>query len=209
VDNSSSGVELARNLAVALALRDRPTALHVERMSRCCGLVARRLGIPRERAELVRLASRLHDIGKLAIPRAILGKPGKLDADEWTVMKTHTTLGHRLLSRGDSDVIDLAATIALTHHERFDGTGYPNGLRGDAIPIEGRIAAVCDVFDALTSPRPYRHSAFSVPEAVSIMRAQRGRAFDLEILDAFFGALDDVKRIRARYAGSRLLVTAA
>jgi putative two-component system response regulator len=209
VDNSGSGVELARNLAVAIALRDRPTALHVERMSQCCGLVARRLGLSRERSELVRLASRLHDVGKLAIPSTILSKPDKLDPGEWALMKTHTTLGHRLLSRSGSEVMELAATIALTHHERVDGAGYPNGLGGESIPVEGRIAAVCDVFDALTDSRSYRTRAFSVQEAVSIMRAQRGRAFDREILDVFLGALDDVKRIRARYAGSRVLVTAA
>jgi putative two-component system response regulator len=177
-------------------------------MSELCGLLARRVGFPERQAELVRLASRLHDIGKVAIPDRILGKREQLDADEWEEMKTHTTVGHRLLADSGSEFLELAATIALTHHERVDGTGYPNRLYGAEIPIEGRIAAVCDVFDALTNPRPYRVRPFTVAEAVSIMRAQRGRAFDVGLLDMFFGALDEVRRIRARYA-ARALVTAA
>jgi putative two-component system response regulator len=191
--------ETIQRLARAVEFRDTPTGRHVERMSAYCRMLAKKLGAPPERAALVRTASLLHDIGKLGIPDRILSKPGKLTDDERREMQAHTSLGHQLLAGSSSELVELAATIALTHHERVDGAGYPHGLAGDAIPLEGRIAAVCDVFDALTSCRPYRARAFSVPEALTIMRPERGRAFDAEILDAFFDSLAEIERIRARY----------
>lgn len=168
-------------------------------MSEFCRMLARRTGIPGDRAALIRTASLLHDVGKLGIPDRILAKPAKLEAAEWDEMKKHTTLGHRLLKGSSSELMELAATIALTHHERFDGSGYPLGLSGDEIPVEGRIAAVCDVFDALTTSRPYRRRAHSIDEAFGVMRAERGRAFDPAILDIFFSSRDEVKEIRSRY----------
>jgi putative two-component system response regulator len=200
--------ETIQRLARAIEFRDTTTGQHVERMSEFCRMLARRVGIAPDRAALIRTASLLHDIGKLGIPDRILAKPGRLADDEWDEMKRHTLLGHRLLSGSSSELVELAATIALTHHERVDGSGYPSGFSGDDIPIEGRIAAVCDVFDALTSPRPYRERPFTVEEAMGIMRAERGRAFDAPVLDIFFSALDDVKRIRARYADNGNLVAA-
>jgi putative two-component system response regulator len=201
--------ETIQRLAQAIEFRDASTGQHVERMSELCRMLARRVGIAAGRAALIRTASLLHDIGKLGIPDRILSKPDSLESDEWEEMKTHTTLGHRLLSGSSSELVELAATIALTHHERVDGTGYPSGLSGEEIPIEGRIAAVCDVFDALTSSRPYRERPFTVDEAAAVMRADRGGAFDAPILDIFLSSLDEVKRISARYAENGNLVTAA
>jgi putative two-component system response regulator len=201
--------ETIQRLARAIEFRDSSTGQHVERMSEFCRLLAVRVAIPADRAALIRTASLLHDIGKLGIPDRILLKPAGLDEDEWDRMKRHTTLGHQLLSGSSSELVELAATIALTHHERVDGSGYPNGLRGDEIPIEGRIAAVCDVFDALTSSRPYRERPYTVEEALAIMRAERDGALDPDVLDVFLDALDEVKRIRARYADNGNLVTAA
>jgi putative two-component system response regulator len=160
--------------------------LHVERMSAGCRMLAVRLGISAPRAALIEAASLLHDVGKLGIPDWILSKCGPLSEQEQRRMQSHTTLGHRLLAGSSSELLELAATIALTHHERVDGRGYPRNLRGSEIPLEGRIAAVCDVFDALTSSRPYRMRPFTIDEAAEIMSAERGGAFDPDVLDAFF-----------------------
>lgn len=205
----SRTLETIHRLARAVEFRDTPTGRHVERMSAYCRMLAGRVGIPEDRATLIRTASLLHDIGKLGIPDRILSKPRALSDTEWDEMKTHTTRGHQLLSGSSSELVELAATIALTHHERVDGLGYPKGLHGDEIPAEGRIAAVCDVFDALTSRRPYRKRAFTVDQALGIMRDQRGRAFDPELFDAFFGSLDEVKRIHSRHVSSGDLLSAA
>jgi putative two-component system response regulator len=200
--------ETIHRLARAVEFRDTPTGRHVERMSAYCRMLAERLGIPGPRAALIQTASLLHDIGKLGIPDRILSKPGKLSDEERREMQTHTTLGHKLLSGSSSEIVELAATIALTHHERVDGGGYPHGLRGDEIPVEGRIAAVCDVFDALTSPRPYRPREFGFEDAVAIMGAERGRAFDSQILHTFLASLDEVRRIRSTYGGDGVLSAA-
>jgi putative two-component system response regulator len=141
----------------------------------------------------------MHDVGKIGIPDRILLKPGRLTDEERKVMEAHTEMGHRILAGSGVELLDLAARMALTHHERIDGTGYPGRLAGDAIPIEGRICAVADVFDALTSDRVYR-KAFRPDEARQIMLEERGTQFDAELLDLFFGAYDDVLSIR-RAAG--------
>jgi putative two-component system response regulator len=201
--------ETIHRLARAVEFRDMPTGRHVERMSAYCRMLAQRVGIAGPRAALIQTASLLHDIGKLGIPDRILRKTGRLTQDERQEMQTHTTLGHKLLSGSSSELVELAATVALTHHERVDGRGYPHNLRGEEIPVEGRIAAVCDVFDALTSPRPYRARPFEFEEAVEIMRAERGGAFDPKILDAFLESLDDVKQIRSRYRDNGSVLSAA
>jgi putative two-component system response regulator len=201
--------ETIHRLARAVEFRDAHTGLHVERMAAFCRMIALKLGLPPERCSLIRTASLLHDIGKLGIPDRILVKPGPLTEDERTEIQEHTTLGHRILRGSTSELIQLAARIALSHHERFDGQGYPHGLRGDDIPLEGRIAAVCDVFDALTTSRPYRSHAFTQDEAVELLRSERGRAFDPGVVDAFVGALDEVNRIQSRYADTDGARTAA
>jgi putative two-component system response regulator len=201
--------ETIHRLARAVEFREAGTGPHVERMAEFCRLIALRLGIAPDRSSLIRTASQLHDIGKLGIPDRILGKPGPLTAEERSEIQEHTTLGHRILRDSTSDVVQLAAEIALTHHERFDGGGYPRGLAGDDIPLEGRIAAVSDVFDAVTSSRPYRPEPFTQDEAIELLRSDRGTAFDPEIVDAFLDAPEEIERIRARYADADGARTAA
>jgi putative two-component system response regulator len=187
-----------RRLVRLAEFRDDQTGQHMLRVGRYCELIARRLGWPQERCERLRLASELHDVGKVAIPDHILRKPGKLTDGEFEVMSSHTNVGYRLLVDSDSDLMRLAATIALSHHERWDGSGYPGGLAGTAIPPEGRLVAVADVFDALTSHRVYR-PAFPIGIAVDMMTAQRGRQFDPGMLDAMLAVFDQIETVRRIY----------
>ena len=183
-----SRAETIARLAHAAEFRSLETAVHVERMSRYCATLAARVGFSEERIELIRVASTLHDIGKIAIPDQVLLKPGPLTRKERRVMMRHAEIGHELLSGSASEVLELAALVALNHHERFDGSGYPRGLAREDIPVEGRIAAVADVFDALISSRVYR-PALPLPEALGIMREGRGSHFDPEILDLFLDSV--------------------
>jgi putative two-component system response regulator len=137
-----------------------------------------------ERAEMLHQASALHDIGKIGIPDRVLLKPARLDADEWAVMQTHTTIGSQLLAGSRSDLVRMAERIALTHHERWDGSGYPNGLSGDGIPLESRICTICDVFDALVSERPYK-AAWPVADALAEIESMSGTAFEPRLVDLF------------------------
>ncbi len=184
--------QMIRRLAHAAEFRDAETSRHVERMGRYAGLLARRLGLDDRRCELLKTASPLHDIGKIGISDSVLRKRGLLTEAERREMERHAEIGYRLLAESGSELLELAATIAWTHHERFDGTGYPRGLAGETIPLEGRIAAVADVFDALTSDRPYR-PAFAPEEAVRIMLEGRGSHFDPKVLDAFLDALHEAQ----------------
>ena len=187
----ASQEEAISRLAQAVEFRDPATGAHLNRMSRTCELLAERSGLGAERAQLLRIASPMHDIGKIAVPDDILRKPGKLTAEEWDQMRQHPTIGHDILAGSDSELLRLGGLIALTHHERWDGTGYPRGLAGEQIPVEGRIVAIADVFDALTSARPYK-PAFDVDHALSIMGDQRGSHFDPEYLDIFLTIVDQV-----------------
>jgi diguanylate cyclase (GGDEF)-like protein len=189
-----SQAETIRRLAFAAEFRNAATGRHTERMSRYCQLLARKLGLDAEHCELIRLGSGLHDVGKIAIPDRILLKPGALTDSERRVMERHAEIGHRMLADSSSELLDVAATIALTHHERFDGTGYPHGLAGEEIPLEGRIAAVADVFDAITSNRVYR-PALPLDEAIAVMCEGRGTHFDPLVLDLFLEALQEVRAI--------------
>jgi putative two-component system response regulator len=190
--------ETVRRLSSMAELRDLETGRHLERMSSYCELLAERFDFPRERVELMRIASPMHDVGKIGIPDNILLKPSTLTPEEREVMQQHTVIGYRILSGSDAELLTLAAMLAWTHHERFDGSGYPRQRVGEEIPLEGRIAAVADVFDALTSDRIYR-PAFDVEEAVTMMREQRGTHFDPEVLDRFLDAMDKVEEIRIGY----------
>jgi putative two-component system response regulator len=174
---------LAR-LAAAAEYHDDSTGEHTRRVGNLSVAIARRLGLPDSDVELIRLAAPLHDLGKIAIPDAVLRKPGRLTAAEFEQMKTHTTVGAEMLAGNPFALLEMAEQIALTHHEKWDGSGYPAGLGGDEIPVAGRIVAVADVFDALTHVRPYK-AAWTAAEAIAEMRSQRGRHFDPEILDAF------------------------
>jgi putative two-component system response regulator len=194
--------ETITRLSLAAEFRDDETPRHIERMSRYCALLADRLGEDPDRCELIRVASALHDVGKIAIPDSILLKPGPLDETEWVIMRRHCELGHRILSGSKTDLLSIAATIALTHHERVDGGGYPYGLAGDEIPIVGRIAAVADVFDSLTSDKVYR-KALSLKKAFEIMEEGRGTQFDADVLDLFMAERARVLGIKERFADLR------
>lgn len=187
--------ETVRRLSRVAEFRDDQTGEHIQRMAHYCHLLGCKLGLPSELCELLRIASPLHDVGKVAIPDGILLKEGPLTVEERRMMERHAEIGHQMLAGSGQKLLDFAAMLALTHHEHFDGSGYPRGLVGEAIPIEGRIAAVADVFDALTSDRIYR-TAFTVPEAVNTLRQRRGTHFDPEVLDAFLDSLDEVVELQ-------------
>jgi len=191
-------IDAVERLAVVAEYKDSVTGKHLERMSRYCGVIARALGLPPGEVELLEHGSRLHDVGKIGVPDAILQKPGPLDAAEWEVMRRHPTIGAQILSNSRSEILQTGRVIALTHHERWDGTGYPAGLAGDAIPLFGRISAVADVYDALTSARPYK-PAYSRNDALAILRRGRGTHFAPPVLDAFFGHLDEILNIQATH----------
>lgn len=197
IEVQEARTEMLVRLARVIEFRDFDTGTHVERMSEYAALIADRLGIPRADVERLRAAAPMHDIGKLAVPDEILLKPGSLTAEERRAMQQHTIVGHDMLAESSSAEIELAAEIALTHHEHFDGSGYPRGLSGSDIPLAGRIVAVADVFDALTSDRVYR-PAMGVADALAIIEKGRARQFDPKVLDAFEGALEDILSVRAR-----------
>jgi HD-GYP domain-containing protein (c-di-GMP phosphodiesterase class II) len=180
--------ETVRRLSMAVEFRDEDTGAHIERIGRFSHLLALQAGRAQEFCDRLSHAAPLHDVGKVAIPDAILLKPGPLTPDERAIVETHAEEGHRLLRGSSSRILDLAASIALSHHEKWDGSGYPRGLAREAIPIEGRIVAIADVFDALTSDRVYRR-AFTVERAVAMMHEQRGLHFDPLLLDAFLEVL--------------------
>ena len=190
--------ETIQRLSIAAEFKDSETAAHIRRMSLYCSMLAERLGEDASRCEELRLASQMHDVGKIGIPDNILSKPGSLTPDEWVIMKQHAEIGYRILHGSDSALVGVAATIAHTHHEKWDGSGYPGGLAGESIPLEGRIAAVADVFDALTSARPYKQ-AWTIDAAVGYMREGRGKHFDPELIDLFLESMDDVLEIKERF----------
>ncbi len=188
--------DAVHRLVVAAEYRDQRTLTHIERMSSYAALLSRRLGLPDREVELLREASAMHDVGKIGIPEHILLKPGRLDDEEWEVMRQHAEIGAVILRDTMSDLLTAGEQIARSHHERWDGSGYPSGLSGDEIPLWGRICAIADVFDALTSERPYKR-AYDAREAFATMAEGRGTHFDPGLLDLFFEAAEDVQRIRA------------
>jgi putative two-component system response regulator len=190
-----SRVETAERLAKALELHDSSTGEHVNRMALIASFLARHLGLSRDHVQLLRAAALMHDVGKIGTSAEILRKPGPLSAEERGEMERHTVIGHEILTNSESKLLRIAAVIALTHHERFDGTGYPHGLAGKEIPLDGRITAVADVFDALLSDRCYR-PAHSVIEAVALMEAGRGTQFDPEVLDVLLSHVDEALALR-------------
>lgn len=195
-DLRRSNEEIIQRLAKAAEFRHDETADHIKRMSLYCDLLARRLGHDDLRCEMIRLASPLHDVGKLGIPDSILLKPGPLTKAETEHVRRHAEIGYRLLSGSGFRLLDLAARIARSHHERFDGQGYPDRLAGEDIPPEARIAAVADVFDALSSHRVYK-AAYPIDKCVSIIRQGRGTHFDPDVVDCFLEAIPEVLLIRA------------
>lgn len=193
-----SRAETITRLSVAAEHRDMETSSHLERMSAYAAILARRAGLDPEPCEQIRLASPMHDIGKLGIPDHVLLHDGPFDDEQRRIMSTHTELGHQILAGSESPLLELGASIALTHHEWWDGRGYPRGLAGTDTPLEGRIVAIADVFDALASPRRYKR-AFTVDESVAQMRSERGTHFDPWLLDLFLTDLDELLFIRSAH----------
>jgi putative two-component system response regulator len=184
------------HLCRAAEYKDENTGDHIKRMSYYTSAVARKMGLNKQMAENLLYTAPMHDAGKIGIPDHILLKPGKLNNKEWEIMKQHTIIGAQILAGSGAKFIKLAQTIALTHHEKWDGSGYPKGLKGSKIPLVGRIAAIADVFDALTSRRPYRVKPFSLEEAFDYIKMERGRHFDPKVVDAFFAAKDEILWIK-------------
>jgi putative two-component system response regulator len=193
-------LKVIRTLGQAAEFKDNETGMHIVRMSKYSRALAIAMGMPTIWVDLLYNAAPMHDIGKIGIPDAVLLKPGRLDAEELIVMRLHAEMGARIIGDPEgSELFELAASVALTHHEKWDGSGYPNGLAGAEIPIEGRIVAVADVFDALTSHRPYKE-AWSVERALALLQAESGSHFDPEVVSRFFEILPIVLEIKEKYA---------
>ncbi len=200
-------LDTINRLVAATEYRDEDTGEHIVRISRYCTLIAEKLELPRETVELIQYASPMHDIGKIGIPDHILLKADRLTREEFEIVKNHTTIGASILENSRADVLKLSREIALTHHEQYNGKGYPHGLAGEEIPISGRILAIADTFDALTSKRPYK-SPYPTEIAVNIIKSKRGKHFDPEITDIFIDNIDVIKRIKDEI-GSRENVSLA
>ncbi|MEQ8604783.1 MAG: response regulator [Marivibrio sp.] len=195
-------LQIVQRLGRASEYRDEETGSHILRMSHYCMILARGCGWSEDGCQRILHASPMHDLGKIGIPDAILQKPGRLTPEEWAIMKSHAEIGAKLLEGDDSGLLVMSREIALTHHEKWDGSGYPNGVRGESIPQSGRIAALADVFDALTSERPYKR-AWSLDEALDFIAEQRGRHFDPALVDLFMDRLSDILAVKARFAEPR------
>ncbi len=191
-------LEIIRRLGRAAEFKDNETGLHVIRMSHYARLLAEAMGSAEDWAELLFNAAPMHDIGKIGIPDRILLKPGPLDEGEWREMRHHPEYGAEIIGEHDSELLRLSREIALYHHERWDGSGYPHGLRGEAIPLAARIVAIADVFDALTTRRPYK-PAWPVERALAYLEEQAGRHFDPELAALFLEILPRILEIRQRY----------
>ncbi|MGB3368405.1 MAG: HD domain-containing phosphohydrolase, partial [Acidaminobacteraceae bacterium] len=184
--------------SIAAEYKDNDTGMHIARMSRYCYIIAKNYGISEKNARILLSASPMHDIGKIGIPDNILEKPGKLNLAEWEIMKTHSQIGKDILGNNANELLKAASVVALEHHEKWDGSGYPSGLLAEKIHIYARIVAISDVFDALTSKRPYK-SAWPIAKAVELIQNESGKHFDPKVVDAFYLSLDDILKIRARY----------
>ncbi|WP_031436153.1 HD domain-containing phosphohydrolase [Methylobacter tundripaludum] len=192
-------LQVVQQLGRAAEYRDNETGNHILRMSHISALLAKSIGWNEADCELMLHASPMHDIGKIGIPDHILLKPGKFEPEEWEIMKTHAVIGANILEGDDSELMKCAGEIALTHHEKWDGSGYPYGLSGAAIPLVGRIAALADVFDALTSVRPYKE-AWTVEAAVDLIKENRGTHFDPELVAVFLEQLPGILKIRDQFS---------
>ena len=191
-------LEIIRRLGIAAEYRDNETGLHIIRMSLFSQLLGKVAGMGDSEAEMLLQTSPMHDIGKIGIPDSILLKPGKLNREEWETMQTHTTIGAKILSDHPSELFQTARIIALTHHEKWNGMGYPQGIAGNDIPLVGRLVAVADVFDALTSKRPYKEP-WPVDKAVAQLEQDSGKHFDPTLVDSFKEALQDILKIKDFY----------
>ncbi|TXF96223.1 response regulator [Massilia arenae] len=195
----ASRLEIVQRLGLAAEYKDNETGLHVIRMSHFSRILGIAAGMTEIEADDLLHAAPMHDVGKIGIPDRILQKPGPLDAEEWKIMQGHVTIGAEIIGEHDGGMLSLARQIALTHHEKYDGSGYPNGLAGEDIPLVGRIVAIADVFDALTSVRPYK-KAWTEEDAVNFLREQKGRHFDPLLVDLFADQMPAIREIRLRWA---------
>ncbi|UDL05374.1 HD-GYP domain-containing protein [Marinobacter sp. CA1] len=191
-------LSIVQRLGRAAEFKDNETGLHVIRMSLFSQLIAREAGFSEDYADDLLNAAPMHDIGKIGIPDAVLLKPGRLDQDEWQIMRQHAEIGARIIGEDGSRLLRMARDIALYHHEKWDGSGYPYGLSGTDIPIEARIVALADVFDALTSERPYK-KAWSIDDASALIREESGRHFDPELVEVFFRCLPQILQARTQW----------
>lgn len=191
-------LQIIQNLGRAAEYKDNETGLHVIRMSNYAKLLAIHAGVPDEEVTLIYNAMPMHDVGKIGIPDHILLKPGPLTAEEWAIMQTHPQIGADIIGDGSHPLMNYARTISLTHHEKWDGSGYPNQLQGDQIPFIGRLAAIADVFDALTSERPYK-KAWTIEDAVDAIHEGAGKHFDPALIPVFDSALDEIRQIQHQY----------
>ncbi|WP_373989105.1 two-component system response regulator [Duganella sp. BuS-21] len=194
-------LEIVQRLGLAAEYKDNETGLHVIRMSHYSRILGLAVGMSEAEAEDLLHASPMHDVGKIGIPDSILRKPGALDPDEWKVMQSHASIGGDIIGKHPSGMLAMAYDVAVTHHEKWDGSGYPNGLKGEQIPLVGRIVAIADVFDALTSARPYKE-AWPVEKAVAHMQAQRDQHFEGRLVDVFFQQMPALLEIKQRWAES-------
>ena len=192
-------LEIIRRLGRAAEYKDDATGLHVIRMSHYAKLLALSYGFGEDRAELLFHAAPMHDIGKIGIPDGILQKPGALTPDEWVIMRQHPAIGAGIIGKQQGELLETARVVALTHHEKWDGSGYPRGRKGEDIPVEGRIVAVADVFDALTSKRPYK-DAWPMHKAVDFLRDNAGLHFDPDLVPCFLELMPEIERVRAEYS---------
>ena len=195
----SASLETIYRLSRAAEYKDEDTGAHIQRMSYYAAAVANKMGLSEIEVENLLYAAPMHDIGKIGIPDRILLKPGKLDDEEWVIMRQHTIFGAKILEGSDTEFVKLGAIIALSHHEKWDGSGYPRNLKGDAIPLTGRITAIADVFDALTSNRPYRKEPFSTEQAFAMIKDGIGTHFDPAVAEAFFSIRDEILGVREKY----------
>ncbi len=191
----SAYLDTINRLALAAEFKDEETGGHILRMSEFCAFLAEKYGLEARHVSNIRYASPMHDIGKIGIPDHILLKPGSLSPDEFETIKTHTTIGASILANARAEVLQVAHDIALTHHEKWNGKGYPKGLERKNIPISGRIVGLMDVFDALTSNRPYK-KAYPLEVARDIIKKERGESFDPELVDIFLENIDDIVKIK-------------
>ena len=194
----TASLDTIHRLSKAAEYKDEDTGAHILRMSNYSATVARKMGLDEETVESILYAAPMHDIGKIGTPDRILLKPGKLDADEWEIMKQHVVNGGRILEGSHAGFINLGEVIALSHHEKWDGAGYPQGLSGEKIPLPGRIVAIADVFDALTSKRPYKEP-FSIEKSFDIIKDSRESHFDPAVVDAFFEVEDEILAVKEKY----------
>jgi len=198
LDLTRTQAEIVDRLAVAAEYRDPETGDHIHRMSHYAAAIGQAYGLNKQQCRLLLQASPMHDIGKIGIPDAILLKPDKLNEEEWKIMKTHTEIGGQILANGDSNLMRHAQEIALTHHEKWNGMGYPNGLQGEEIPLWGRISAIGDVFDALTSKRPYKEP-WPVERAFQVITEDSGQHFDPQLVELFLSIKPEILRIKERF----------